>query len=85
MALDLAVVPPPEIALGDPAARLDGAVLGEDDAELAQRELAEMNEVVIVHLTIGGAVLHHGRHDGAVGRGDAAQLEGLKEKRFLQG
>ena len=35
VALDLAVVPHAEIALGDPTARLDGAVLGEDDAELA--------------------------------------------------
>src|SRR5207237_572279 len=40
VALDLAVVPHAEIALGDPAARLDGAVLGEHDAELAQREFA---------------------------------------------
>ena len=61
VALDLAVVPHAEIALGDAAARLDGAVLGEDDAELAQRELAEMHDVVVVHQPVGGAVLHHRR------------------------
>src|SRR5580704_3197479 len=82
--LDLAVVPHAEIALGDPAARLDGAVLGEDDAELAERKLAEMDQVVVVHLPVDGAVLHHGGDDGAIGRGDAAQAERREEKRFLQ-
>ena len=65
VALDLAVVPHAEIALGDAAARLDGAVLGEDDAELAERELAEMDQMVVVHLPVGGAVLHHGRDDAS--------------------
>ena len=72
MAVDLAVVPQAEIALGDPAARLDRAVLGEDDAELAERELAEMDEVVVVHLPVGSAVLHHGRDNAAVGHGEPA-------------
>ena len=75
VALDLAVVPHAEIALGDPAARLDGAVLGEDDAELAQRKLAEMDQMVVVHLPVHGAVLHHRRDDAAVGGGDAAHGE----------
>jgi len=57
VALDLAVVPHAEIALGDATTRLDGAVLGEDDAELAQRKLAEMDQMVIVHLPVAGAVL----------------------------
>src|SRR4029079_4123093 len=60
VALDLAVVPHPEVALRDPATRLDGAVLGEDDAELAQGELAEMDQMVVVHLPVVRAVLHHG-------------------------
>src|ERR687892_671442 len=84
VALDLAVVPHAEITLGDAATRLDGAVLGEDDAELAQRELAEMDQMVVVHLPVGSAVLHHWRDDAAVGRGDAAQLQRREEKRFLQ-
>src|SRR6266850_5799757 len=81
---DLAVVPHSEVALGDAAPRLDSAVLGEDDAELAERELAEMDQVVVVHLPVGGAVLHHGRDDRTVGRSDAAQFQWREEKRFLQ-
>ena len=84
VALDLAVVPHAEIALGDPAARLDGAVLGEDDAELAQRELAEMDDVVVVHQPVGGAVLHHRRDHRPVGRGDAAHRERREQKRLRQ-
>ena len=59
----------------------DGAILGEDDAELAQGELAEMDDVVVVHLPIGGAVLHHRRDDGASGRDDASQPE-RREKQW---
>src|SRR5258708_24621757 len=84
VALDLAVVPHAEVALRDAAARLDGAILGEDDAELAQRKLAEMDEVIVVHPTVGRTVLHHGRDDRAVGRSDAAHLERREQKRSWQ-
>ena len=82
--LDLAVIPHAEIALGDPTARLDGAVLGEDDAELAQGKLAEMDQMVVVHLPVDGAVLNHGGNHAAIGGGDAAQAKRREEKRFLQ-
>ena len=84
VAFDLAVVPQAEVALGHPSTRLDGAVLGEDDTEATQGELAEMDEVVVGHLPVEGAILHHGRDDGAIGRGDAPQLEGREEQRSLQ-
>ena len=84
VALDLAIVPQAEIALRHPPRRHDGGILGEDDAELAQRELAEMDQMVVVHLPVGGAILHHGRDDGAIGCGDAAQAKRREEKRFMQ-
>ena len=84
VARDLAIVPESEIALRDAASRLHGAILGEHDSELAQRELAEMDEVEIVHQPVRRAELDHGRNDGPIGRRDAAHLERREEKRFLQ-
>ena len=84
VAVDLAVVPQAEIALSHAPARLDGAVLGEDDAELAERKLAKVHQMVVVHHAIRGTVLNHGRDDGTVGCCDATHLEGCEQQRLGQ-
>ena len=50
-----------------------------------KRELAEMNQMIVVHLPVRGAVLDHGGYDGPVPGDDAAHLEGREEQWLLQG
>ena len=72
---DLAIMPQAQITISDPPGGLHRAGLGEDCAGAAEGEFAVMGDVIIIHLAILGAVLHHGRDHDAVGQGDAAQGE----------
>ena len=64
-----------EVAGGDAAFGADGGGFGDDGAGSADGAGAEVDEVPVVGVAVGGAVLAHGRDDDAVGEGDAALRE----------
>jgi hypothetical protein len=54
----------------------------EDDAELAQCELAEMHDVVVVHQPVRGPVLHHRRDHRRLGAVTPRMANGVNRSGF---
>jgi len=81
----MSVVPDAGVAVRDASARLDGGCLDEDDARAALREFAQMHEMPVGHVPVARRVLAHRRHDDAVARRDAAQLDRLEKQRLAHG
>lgn len=77
--LHLRVLPEARVLGRDAAARLGGRGLDHDDAGAVEGELAQVHEVVVGEVAVGGAVLAHGRDDEAV-----VQLEGPHAQRRVE-
>ena len=62
----LAVVPQPDVAMGDAALRRHRRGLDHDDAGAALREFAEMHEVPVIGDAIDRRILAHRRKQDAI-------------------
>jgi hypothetical protein len=74
--------PQPDVAIGDAAVLGDRGRLDADDAEPAERELAEMGEMPVAREAVGGAVGAHRRQHGAVAQHDLAEAQRGEQKRL---
>ena len=78
----VAIVPDPQVAVGQPCFGRHRQRLGEHQARSAQREAPEVHEVELVRLAVGARrVLLHGRDDDAVAQLHATERERRQEGR----
>ena len=76
---DLRVLPEAEIAVGNAGFGRDARGFDDDEAETAEGEAAEMDEVPVVGDAVTGHVLAHRRDDGAVAESEGAEGVGGEE------
>jgi hypothetical protein len=73
------VGPQPDIAVADPAFGRHAGRLDEDQTEPAEREPAQVGEVVVADEPVGHRVLAHRRDDQPVRQGEATEGQGREE------
>jgi hypothetical protein len=73
------VGPEAHVAVADPPLGRHPGRLDDDQAEAAQREAAEVGQVVVADEAVGDRVLAHRCDDQTVGQGQAAEGQGREE------
>ena len=76
---DLGIIPEAEVAVGNAGFGQDAGGFEDDEAEAAQGEAAEVDEVPVVGEAVLRRILAHRRDDRAVAKRQPAEGEGRKE------